>query len=351
MPFEKYDVLIIANSTTGGGAEATMLRLHHELLEIGTKSIFLALNSSSTQVSDLREVIEINRPWKSSIAVTISKLYEFKRLLGNIEADCVLVNCELPELYVALTKIGNSKIVFVEHTSRPWHGRRNLGRLIRFLLNFRKADWVTVNSNQKRIWGTLRHAIYIPNAIRFKDLNFDKSSKLQIKGIVYLGRFRSEKRPGWIIQAAQKAGLELHLIGEGEIQEQLMKEYYGEKTIYFHGYVHNPWSHIPYDCLVVVPSEFEGDGLVVAEAIARGNPILLADNPDLRRFQLSEINYFKSVESLADKLTKNSDQNYRVLVPSEKNKKNLIENRTEEFIFKKWVNALKINGGSFNENI
>jgi glycosyltransferase involved in cell wall biosynthesis len=351
MPNRKYDVLIIANSTSGGGAESTMLRLHSKFTENGITSIFLALNESGVPVSNHQDIIELNRPWKSNILVTIAKFNEFKKLLKNITSDCVLVNCELPELFVALTQKLNSRIIFVEHTSRPWHGRRILGCVIRFILNFRKSDWITVNSNQKNIWGTFRRATYIPNAIRLKDLNFDKSSKLQIKGLVYLGRLRGEKRPGWIIQAAKMAGLELHLIGEGEIHEKLMNEYCEEKKIHFHGYVHNPWSHIPYDCLVVVPSKFEGDGLVVAEAIARGNPILLADNPDLRRFQLPEINYFKSLEALTDKLIANASQNFKIMVPPEKSKQFLIESRTEEFLFKKWKYALNINGGSINEKI
>jgi hypothetical protein len=51
-----------------------------------------------------------------------------------------------------------------------------------------------------------------------------------------------------------------------------------------------------------VPSEYEGDGMVVAEAIIRNHPVLLADNADLRRFNLPDSNYFRNQSQLADML-------------------------------------------------
>jgi glycosyltransferase involved in cell wall biosynthesis len=53
---------------------------------------------------------------------------------------------------------------------------------------------------------------------------------------------------------------------------------------------------------LVVASEYEGDGIVIVEAILAGLPILLLDNRDLRRFGLSEVNYFKSQSDLEMKL-------------------------------------------------
>jgi glycosyltransferase involved in cell wall biosynthesis len=51
-----------------------------------------------------------------------------------------------------------------------------------------------------------------------------------------------------------------------------------------------------------VPSKYEGDGMVVAEAIIRNYSVLLADNSDLRRFNLPDNNYFKDQPELANKL-------------------------------------------------
>jgi glycosyltransferase involved in cell wall biosynthesis len=53
----------------------------------------------------------------------------------------------------------------------------------------------------------------------------------------------------------------------------------------------------------VVSSEYEGDGIVVLEALQNGNPVLLRDIADLRRFDLSDDNYFKDQAHLTEKLS------------------------------------------------
>jgi hypothetical protein len=68
------------------------------------------------------------------------------------------------------------------------------------------------------------------------------------------------------------------------------------------GYLENPWFFVSPESLVVVPSEYEGDGLVVLEAIQNGNAVLLRDNIDLRRFNLSNEHYFEDGPDLTEKL-------------------------------------------------
>jgi glycosyltransferase involved in cell wall biosynthesis len=60
--------------------------------------------------------------------------------------------------------------------------------------------------------------------------------------------------------------------------------------------------HISSRSIVIVPSEFEGDGMTVIESLSNGNPILLANNPDLRRFDLPDKNYFENLEDLIGKI-------------------------------------------------
>jgi hypothetical protein len=54
--------------------------------------------------------------------------------------------------------------------------------------------------------------------------------------------------------------------------------------------------------IVIVASEFEGDGMNIVEAVANENPILLADNSDLRRFDFPDANYFKTMDDLISKI-------------------------------------------------
>jgi glycosyltransferase involved in cell wall biosynthesis len=87
---------------------------------------------------------------------------------------------------------------------------------------------------------------------------------------------------------------------------------------------------------VVVPSEYEGDGMVVAEAILRGYPVLLADNPDLRRFALPELNYFQNRLELEAKLkTWKESKGLEFRIP-EKIVTSLHEARDIKTIVKQW---------------
>ena len=57
------------------------------------------------------------------------------------------------------------------------------------------------------------------------------------------------------------------------------------------------------ETLIIMPSEYEGDGLVAVEAIINGFPILLADNRDLRRFNLPSKHYFATLDDLKTKIS------------------------------------------------
>jgi len=60
------------------------------------------------------------------------------------------------------------------------------------------------------------------------------------------------------------------------------------------GFTTYPWAEVSDKDLVIVTSKNEGDGLVVAEAVILGIPILLLDTPDLRRFELPDQLYRSS---------------------------------------------------------
>lgn len=64
----------------------------------------------------------------------------------------------------------------------------------------------------------------------------------------------------------------------------------------FSGQVLNPWLAVQEGDLLVVPSKYEGDGLVVVEALHQKIPILIADIPEFRRFALPNSNYCKDVD-------------------------------------------------------
>lgn len=330
-------ILFVVNSFSGGGAENSVMGVTRNLREKGIPVRLCALNRNSPQDSpDLSNGLYLlERRWKSGLIATVRNLLIFRHLLVELRPEILIANCELPELYVALVAPSSSVLVVVEHTSQPWRGRRMLGRLARTILRFRGASWVTVSPTDNKIWLGSNSPLHIPNPIATPH-NW-KSKDQSRTEIVFIGRLRAEKRPQWVIEASVQNELRVDLFGDGNQREMLESEYGNtSNNVQFHGYVTNPWDQISLDSLVVVPSEYEGDGMVAAEAIIRNHPVLLADNSDLRKFNLPNNNYFRDQLELADKLRIWKESNREEFTIPEDVMKALIRERDLGEISNRW---------------
>jgi glycosyltransferase involved in cell wall biosynthesis len=59
---------------------------------------------------------------------------------------------------------------------------------------------------------------------------------------------------------------------------------------------------------LIVPSKFEGDGLVILEALKHVIPIIISNISDFRRFGFPEINYGESIENYSEKIIQSRDR-------------------------------------------
>ena len=295
--------VFVVNSTSGGGAENSMIEITRKLRKQSSSIHLCAINSHNpSELNNERVGVWIlDRKWKSGLVATAKVFFEFRRTVRNLRPQVIVTNCELPELYAALGSPRKTVIIAVEHTTKPWVGRKILGFAVRMILKIRNVYWVTVSSDSKPIWFGSKFPHYIANPISIEEGNSfpDKGGK----NAVFIGRLRAEKRPDWLVSSAIENGISVDIFGEGN-QSEMLKEKYSDipSKVRFHGYVHNPWSYFGRNSIVVVPSEYEGDGMVIAEAILRNHSILLADNPDLRRFALPDTNYFQNKGELSTKL-------------------------------------------------
>lgn len=292
----KMKIMIITNALSGGGAESSMRLINHHLRLSGTDSILLCLNKTPEDVTSVGE-IELDRKWKSGIFQTFSNYVDFCRAIKDAKPDVIVVNCELPELYAAFIPGKVKKMVCVEHTSNPWAGRKTLGYIVRGILCMRKSIWVTVSKNQKSIWPIGIRATYIPNPVEVPKL---ATSRVVPPDFVYVGRLRREKGVESILAAVSDEGKRIDIYGSGDLEEALVAQY--SQTAQFHGFVEEPWKNISPEQVLIVASEYEGDGKVIVEGILARVPILLLDNTDLRRFELPDRNYFTDHDDLRRKL-------------------------------------------------
>ncbi len=332
-------VVFVTNSILGGGAESSAVSVFEELLSQGYNIKLIAINSSEEQLVEKSEsVFLLNRVWKSGVVETIKIFFQFSRMMNELNPEIVVAHCELPELFCSLMPKSRTQVYVVEHTSNPWAGRKLLGRFARRILRLRKARWVTVIKGQNLIWCGGVEPVFISNPVTMNK-NFS-STKISEK-IVFIGRLREEKRPEWAIRAALNSSLPIGVIGDGDDKQKLINRYskYSE-FVSFYGFIDNPWSRLSPDTLVVMPSRYEGDGLVAVEALVNGFPIVLALNEDLKRFELPTGNYFLD----ENELTKILKRVAREGVNSLRTPKDIIEKlrneRSIKVISAKWVKVL-----------
>jgi len=135
--------------------------------------------------------------------------------------------------------------------------------------------------------------------------------------------------------------LSVQLFGDGLLNRQLKDKYNNHTSqIRFLGFKSDPWNSISSKSLVIVPSDYEGDGLVVVEAIMSGNPLLLRDNKDLRRFGLEDKHYFRDLENLKLVVKQNLDTRFQNLVVSDSEADKLRLTRSLQKVTDDWIDLI-----------
>ena len=300
----------------------------------------IAINDGPKDLIPLQaQVIEIRRKWRGSVGNSIISGFRFVGAIRRVRPDVAVINCDLPELFSFFIPL-NIKVFCVEHTTNPWRGRKFLGLIVRTYLRARGTTWIRVSDHINPWPKSLRFQETIPNPI---PLNSEKRSSKSLKPyrrLVYIGRLSAEKNPKFLIEIGKQLNLDVLIIGDGiqmsELQNQAVTN---EVRAEFLGHVLDPWSHIRIDDLLIIPSEYEGDGLVVLEALSRGIPFFLSRIPAFLRFNFPDRNYFGSIEEFFEKFYSFKDRP-DLLIPSEDLKDSLISQRNIESVSNHWIDLI-----------
>jgi glycosyltransferase involved in cell wall biosynthesis len=331
--------MFLVNSISGGGAELASRIISSRLNSVHFHSSFVAINDWPDDKALIPcEVFRLGRKYKGSMWNLFLSILKFRSLIREQKPDFLVINCELPEFF-SLAAPRASKRIVVEHTSKPWSHFRFLGFIVRKYLSLTKATWVSVSQNRE-IWGiNSKAAFQISNPI-VHDLPSYSNKIKRINRLFFVGRLNSIKQPDLILQASKLSGIPGILIGDGperqSLQSKIIKE---DLDVVLAGHSLEPWSEFTAGDLVVIPSLYEGDGLVISEAIIIGAPILLMNVPDLRRFDLSDENYFEDFSDFLQKITKYS-MDTTMLNPKIEIRLSQITERSTEFVLKKWEQLL-----------
>lgn len=338
------DWLFITNSPTGGGAERSINTSVRVMQSLGLNVGIICINESESDAIKVdKNLFLLNRKRFDGTLKTFKKGLEFRKLVRQINPKILVLNCDLPEFFGALF-IKNYKIVCVEHVSKPWANRRFLGFLIRLILYFKKTSWIVVN-DYLELWpnfliGKVKINNPIANISELESIK-PKSTVSNIKRLVYVGRLAEpQKRTSWVIKIASQISLPCLIVGSGDsMSDLLLLSENSSCNVEFVGHSQNPWQHLKPGDLLIVPSAWEGDGLVLIEAIIAGIPILISDIPEFRYFNLDDFFYAKTAQDFVNKIkfNMNSLQNFQI---NETRRNQLIEERLPQKIAFEWVNYL-----------
>ena len=315
--------MIVTNSLTGGGAERSMNLVANELTARGLTVALVPINSGlADQVIPKCEVFPLERQWRGSLSNTISSIWSFNRLVWTWKPDLIVLNCDLPELFGALL-LSKQKLIAIEHINHPWITRQGFGRFVRKVLEIRKTTWVAVSAHLT-IWPGKEIPFQIllnPIIVKSQPIvsNLQQLVRSQkLKRLVFIGRLTEQKRPDWVLEIASQTQLPVEFIGDGIMLKQLeVTAAVKNLSASFSGQVIDPWFLLKEGDLLLIPSRYEGDGLVVLEALHNQVPMLLADIPDFRRFALPEINYCMDVGDFVQRIGLSRNNLNDLLVPEE----------------------------------
>lgn len=333
--------MIVTNSLSGGGAERSMNLLANELTSRGWAISLVPINSGLPDlVNPTCEVFALERNFHGSFKETLVAFKRFNKVVWKWKPDILILNCDLPELFGSAVFSRCTKIA-VEHSTFPWIQRMPLGRLVRTLLSRRSVQWIYVSAhvtnwkiNEKR--RTIIQNPMTPNSL----VAIENHPQSVILRLLFVGRLSKEKRPDTALYIASKTQLPLEIYGDGLLLSNLTEKVLQEGiSVNFNGYVPAPWQHSKEGDLLIVPSDTEGDGLVVLEGLQAGIPMLLADIPDLRRFGFPDVNYCKEGIDYVERIKEYSN-NLKELVIPKQIANSLLSERSITLICDEWEELL-----------
>lgn len=278
-------ILFLIHRPQARGQEIFAAQLGNQFLELGHEVLLLSLYWGDFDLSfkgrhirfNLNHGIETIFPWS------------WKRLAAVIQdfkPEIIQANGGDTVKFLALTKLVSpisGKLVFnnggvvgyylssawkrwiYRKLLTPWDGVISVSQHTQLDL----AKFLPENCKQT----------HIPIGIPDQDFQLPYGPDFQV--FVHIGGFTAEKNHFELIRffadyVKQEPTAQLWLIGEGplKVEAELLADQFAPNSIRFFGAVSNPWTLVPQNSILVLPSKIEGMPAVVAESILAKIPVV-----------------------------------------------------------------------------
>lgn len=307
-------IVNIISSPKGGGAELLVRELHKIYINRNFDAHAIYLNGTSNELEKNESVLGVN-PRSPLNIFRIRKI--LKRLSDNADEGLIAhVHLTWPFLYVALASFGlmNIKLVYTEHNTT--NKRRNIPMLwvIERLLYRRYSRIICISQGvslalSKWVGPQIaRRLVTIPNGSRIYSLAVRPVIEGRFPRLISVGSLSARKNFVTAIRAVARLGNEIDsytIIGEGPEHtrlEQIIRKEGLEGKVKLLGWSDAIEAHLHAADIQLIPSLWEGFGLVAVEGMSTGLPVVASDVCGLREVlddanpSVTLINQMESVE-------------------------------------------------------
>ena len=289
-----------------GGAERVVLDLLREFAVKGEFDVYIITDiENSVLANQIPKAIKLIHLQCGGVVNRLLKIVRLRTLLREHKFDFVISNLTHANIHIIMAKvlfhIKNTKLVLVEHSVASQYINQIDGAVKRVLLwiltwlFYRRCDkLVCVSGNVKddlvkhfHIPESQCEVIYNPidvnkilamktEAIDPYVIEFIKNKKV----LISVGRLERQKNHKLLLQAFSLLGRSefvLLIVGDGTLRKELeefVRENHLADSVKFMGFQTNPYKYIKAANLLVLPSMFEGFGLVLVEAMLLGKQVV-----------------------------------------------------------------------------
>lgn len=318
-------ILFILDHLKGGGAERIALELCEELQKqnLTIKIILLDGDDIKMQINpnldidsmDMDKAFLSGKLWRNRDKKFLSKdRLMLRKKIDEYQPDCIVVSHWYAYCIHSIFQ-ASDKVFFWVHGEIFNPERKQTPNLFRYYKEYRRwylerkyfykimdgKNILVVNEDLKNCYQP-----HIPNAKIFvlpNGINLQKIQQQANIGMqntkrwdcIFVGRLGHEKQPEHAIQAFAKSGLmgRMAVVGDGDMMpylQGLCQSLGVGERVDFLGWQTNPYQYIIQSCCLLLSSNTEGFGLVIAEALLLGVPVVAYDLNHGIRHQLNHQN-------------------------------------------------------------
>ncbi|RRJ84495.1 glycosyltransferase family 4 protein [Aestuariirhabdus litorea] len=284
----------VISSLKGGGAELLVREINKIYKKLGEDSCAIYFCGDQSELQEGEVVFGLNPRNPVNI-------FRVRRVLKNIislsdEVVVVNVNLTWPFFYVVFACIGlrNLKLVYTEHST---NNKRRVFPIVRFLDRFFYSRYSRVICISNGVRQSLakwvgpeiaKRLVTIPNGSRIYSLPERPLLDRRLPHLISVGSLSSRKNFATSISAIAQLKDEIEtytIIGEGPDRTRLQKIIQSEQLEYkvqLLGWSDVIESHLHAADIQLIPSLWEGFGLVAVEGMSTGLPVVASNVDGLR---------------------------------------------------------------------